>query len=52
LVQDEADAKVCRGRAAAPAWSEKSPKAKSMFQRGLEIEPGNQKLRDALMSLQ
>jgi len=29
-----------------------SPKAKSMFQRGLEIEPGNQKLRDALQSLQ
>lgn len=29
-----------------------SPKAKSMFQRGLEIEPGNQKLRDALSSLQ
>jgi tetratricopeptide (TPR) repeat protein len=27
------------------------PKAKSMFQRGLEIEPGNQKLRDALSSL-
>ena len=29
-----------------------SPKAKSMFQRGLEIEPGNQKLREALSSLQ
>ena len=29
-----------------------SPKAKSMFQRGLEIEPGNQKLRNALTSLQ
>ncbi|HEY5945217.1 MAG TPA: tetratricopeptide repeat protein, partial [Kofleriaceae bacterium] len=29
-----------------------SPKAKSMFQRGLELEPGNQKLRDALQSLQ
>ena len=28
------------------------PKAKSMFQRGLEIEPGNQKLREALSSLQ
>jgi tetratricopeptide (TPR) repeat protein len=28
-----------------------SPKAKSMFQRGLEIEPGNQKLREALSSL-
>ncbi|MEO8841840.1 MAG: tetratricopeptide repeat protein [Kofleriaceae bacterium] len=28
-----------------------SPKAKSMFQRGLEIEPGNQKLREALTSL-
>ncbi len=27
------------------------PKAKSMFQRGLEIEPQNQKLRDALQSL-
>jgi tetratricopeptide (TPR) repeat protein len=29
-----------------------SPKAKSMFQRGLELEPSNQKLRDALSSLQ
>jgi pentatricopeptide repeat protein len=29
-----------------------SPKAKSMFQRGLEIEPGNQKLRDALSAMQ
>ena len=29
-----------------------SPKAKSMFQRGLEIEPGNQKLKEALSSLQ
>jgi tetratricopeptide (TPR) repeat protein len=29
-----------------------SPKAKSMFQRGLEIEPGNQKLREALSSMQ
>ncbi len=29
-----------------------SPKAKSMFQRGLEIEPGNTKLREALSSLQ
>ncbi len=29
-----------------------SPKAKSMFQRGLEIEPANQKLREALSSLQ
>ncbi|HEY6039796.1 MAG TPA: tetratricopeptide repeat protein, partial [Kofleriaceae bacterium] len=28
-----------------------SPKAKSMFQRGLEIEPQNQKLREALSSL-
>ncbi|MEO8554189.1 MAG: tetratricopeptide repeat protein, partial [Kofleriaceae bacterium] len=28
-----------------------SPKAKSMFQRGLEIEPQNQKLREALTSL-
>ena len=28
------------------------PKAKSMFQRGLEIEPQNQKLKDALQSLQ
>lgn len=28
-----------------------SPKAKSMFQRGLELEPGNQKLREALSSL-
>ncbi|MDB4961753.1 MAG: repeat-containing protein [Myxococcales bacterium] len=27
------------------------PKAKSMFQRGLEIEPQNQKLKDALSSL-
>jgi tetratricopeptide (TPR) repeat protein len=27
------------------------PKAKSMFQRGLEIEPQNQKLKDALASL-
>ncbi|MBA3451983.1 MAG: tetratricopeptide repeat protein, partial [Deltaproteobacteria bacterium] len=27
------------------------PKAKSMFQRGLEIEPQNQKLKDALQSL-
>ena len=27
------------------------PKAKSMFQRGLEIEPSNQKLREALSSL-
>jgi tetratricopeptide (TPR) repeat protein len=27
------------------------PKAKSMFQRGLELEPGNQKLRDALSQL-
>lgn len=27
------------------------PKAKSMFQRGLEIEPQNQKLRDALQAL-
>ncbi len=29
-----------------------SPKAKSMFQRGLELEPQNQKLRDALSQLQ
>ncbi|MDQ3365022.1 MAG: hypothetical protein M3680_06310 [Myxococcota bacterium] len=28
-----------------------SPKVKSMFQRGLELEPGNQKLRDALSAL-
>ncbi|MGE0395717.1 MAG: tetratricopeptide repeat protein [Kofleriaceae bacterium] len=28
------------------------PKAKSMFQRGLEIEPQNQKLKEALQSLQ
>ena len=28
------------------------PKAKSMFQRGLEIEPQNQQLKDALQSLQ
>ena len=28
------------------------PKAKSMFQRGLEIEPHNPKLREALSSLQ
>lgn len=28
-----------------------SPKAKSMFQRGLELEPQNQKLKDALASL-
>jgi tetratricopeptide (TPR) repeat protein len=28
------------------------PKAKSMFQRGLELEPGNAKLREALTSLQ
>ena len=28
-----------------------APKAKSMFQRGLEIEPANQKLREALQSL-
>ena len=28
-----------------------SPKARSMFQRGLEIEPQNQKLREALSSL-
>jgi tetratricopeptide (TPR) repeat protein len=28
-----------------------SPKAKSMFQRGLELEPGNQKLREALSAL-
>jgi tetratricopeptide (TPR) repeat protein len=28
-----------------------SPKAKSMFQRGLEIEPQNQKLKDALSQL-
>jgi tetratricopeptide (TPR) repeat protein len=28
-----------------------SPKAKSMFQRGLEIEPQNQKLKEALASL-
>jgi tetratricopeptide (TPR) repeat protein len=27
------------------------PKAKSMFQRGLELEPSNQQLRDALASL-
>jgi hypothetical protein len=27
------------------------PKARSMFQRGLEIEPQNQKLKDALSSL-
>ena len=27
------------------------PKAKSMFQRGLELEPQNQKLRDALQAL-
>jgi tetratricopeptide (TPR) repeat protein len=27
------------------------PKAKSMFQRGLELEPNNQQLRDALQSL-
>jgi tetratricopeptide (TPR) repeat protein len=29
-----------------------SPKAKSMFQRGLEIEPGNARLKEALSSLQ
>jgi tetratricopeptide (TPR) repeat protein len=28
-----------------------SPKAKSMFQRGLELEPSNQRLRDALAQL-
>jgi pentatricopeptide repeat protein len=28
------------------------PKAKSMFQRGLEIEPHNQRLKEALLSLQ
>jgi tetratricopeptide (TPR) repeat protein len=28
------------------------PKAKSMFQRGLELEPGNAKLKEALSSLQ
>ncbi len=28
-----------------------SPKAKSMFQRGLEIEPHNEKLREALSTL-
>ena len=28
-----------------------SPKAKSMFQRGLELEPQNQKLKEALASL-
>jgi tetratricopeptide (TPR) repeat protein len=28
------------------------PKAKSMFQRGLEIEPHNQRLKEALSSLQ
>ena len=28
-----------------------APKAKSMFQRGLEIEPGNAKLKDALAAL-
>jgi tetratricopeptide (TPR) repeat protein len=28
------------------------PKARSMFQRGLEIEPGNQQLREALSQLQ
>jgi len=28
-----------------------SPKAKSMFQRGLEIEPGNAKLKEALSAL-
>jgi tetratricopeptide (TPR) repeat protein len=28
-----------------------APKAKSMFQRGLEIEPGNQKLKEALTQL-
>jgi Tfp pilus assembly protein PilF len=27
------------------------PKAKSMFQRGLELEPQNQKLREALAQL-
>jgi len=27
------------------------PKAKNMFQRGLELEPNNQKLRDALTAL-
>ena len=27
------------------------PKAKSMFQRGLEEEPGNQRLKEALSSL-
>ena len=27
------------------------PKAKSMFQRGLELEPNNQKLREALQAL-
>nr|HEX4318042.1 tetratricopeptide repeat protein [Kofleriaceae bacterium] len=29
-----------------------APKAKSMFQRGLEVEPGNAALREALQSLQ
>jgi tetratricopeptide (TPR) repeat protein len=29
-----------------------APKAKSMFQRGLELEPANQKLREALSQLQ
>ncbi|HSD88791.1 MAG TPA: tetratricopeptide repeat protein, partial [Kofleriaceae bacterium] len=29
-----------------------APKAKSMFQRGLELEPANQKLREALSSMQ
>ena len=28
------------------------PKAKSMFQRGLEVEPQNQRLKDALQQLQ
>ncbi len=28
-----------------------APKAKSMFQRGLEIEPSNQQLKDALATL-
>ncbi len=33
------------------AYSGKPPKAKSMFQRGLEIEPQNQRLREALAQL-
>ena len=52
----EADAGVTKGEV---YWAlgtiylrlDQAPKAKSMFQRGLEVEPGNAKLKDALAAV-